>query len=175
MRSKRTIIVLFAFALCVGGCESGLWTSVAGGVAGSETIDSWETNLELKQAELAAREKAAIARLADANTPEEKEAVRADLAEINNQIIANQASLFALQNVKSIPEFKKKDPVAKAEYLIGLLPVIWGIYERTKKKRVEAKYSAFKIGKEIFDAEAEPKVARDLHRIIGIERRKANV
>jgi len=141
--------VLFCMSLFAGGCEE-ILTGIGIGVAGSETLDSWEENLEAKGIELTQEYEKAIARMQAATDPNE---LVFEIEKIQQIQIAKAANLGALTTIREVKSNGQTGD-GKGGYLNllhGLIPIAVGYagIEIRKRHALEKKRQAEKAGREL--------------------------
>lgn len=140
-----TVLCLFLFA--TAGCDS-LLAGIGIGAASSETLQSWEENLEAKRVELDRLYDEAITGMQDASDPNELAFYRQKANEVQLAQVANLGARTLLGELKS------QGGQGQGGYLNLLHAVIplaltWGGNELRKRVGVERKRQAEKQGREL--------------------------
>jgi hypothetical protein len=153
--------------VCCVGCEEYL-IGAGAGLAGKETLDSWQDNLEAKKLELAGQYAELEAELALAMDPNAVALIRQKIEALGDQQLVNDAALLTVRTALELPEQTtsagRQDVIASSA--IGALILGW---QALSKRKLNTKYTAMKAGKAAFDA-ANPDAAPKLHTAIGVAR-----
>jgi hypothetical protein len=165
----RHIIILGVLIILAAGCEEFLLGAGAG-VAGQETLQSWQENLDAKKAELAEQYDLVMAELESAPDPDAVAVAKQKLQAIQDAQLANEGAMLAVKTALELPKQEttegRQDVIASA--VIGTLILGW---QALNKRKLNLKYTAIKAGKAKFDAD-NPEAAPKLFSAIGIERTK---
>ena len=131
------------------GCD-GILTGIGIGVAGSETLDSWEENLEAKRIELDRAYDEAITSLEAATDPNELAFHRKKVQEIQLAKTANLGALAVVQEIKLSPG-QARGEGGYLNLLHGLIPiaVAYAGIEVRKRLGSEKKWKAEQHGREL--------------------------
>jgi hypothetical protein len=154
---------------CLAGCEE--LALVGAGAAGSQTLVSWQENLEAKKAELAGQYAELEAELAAAMDPNAVALIRQKIEALGEQQLVNEAAMLTVTTALELPKQttseSRQDVLASSA--IGALLLGWQAFS---KRKLGLKYTAMKAGKAAFDAAPHPDASKALHAAIGIERTK---
>jgi len=124
-------------------------TGIGLGVAGSETLNSWEENLLEKKDALLEQYEDALAGIKDANDPNSLIFAQEKLRSVQIAQVSNETALSVIKEIKSpTGEGATGSPL---NLLHGLIPIAiaWGGNELRKRKREEDKRQADKEGREL--------------------------
>ena len=148
---KRMILITM-LCLFVGGCDGGAGEILAGigiGVAGSETLNSWEEDLLEKKAVLLEQYELALAEIKDATDPNSLILAEEKLKGIQIAQVANETALSVIKEIKGpTGEDASGSPLNLLHSLIPIA-IAWGGNELRKRKREESKRRADKDGREL--------------------------
>ena len=160
--------LFFTLTLTVG-CEEYLLGAGAG-IAGKQTLESWQQNLEAKKSELAARYEAVVKELETAPDPNAIIAAKEKLRAIQDQQLANEAAMLTVRKILEVPKLEGASKQNRELWFGGLIAEALGIaYLAWSKRKVGQKYIAHKAGQAKF-AESAPEAAASLYSAIGVER-----
>lgn len=177
---KNVIVIAIVF-IFVAGCDQ-FWTGMGLGVAGSETLDSWEENLEAKRIELDQLYDKEIDRMKTATDPNELAFHKERAEQIQLARVANLGALAVIQELKP-PDRQPDQQPSYLNLLHGLIPlaVAWGGNELRKRVASENKRSVEKHGRELAMRQlatmkeediTAPVVKELIYKDIGLARRK---
>jgi len=168
---KKGILLLGVMLLLmfgVIGCE-GFLLGAGAGVAGQETLQAWEENLEAKKLELQKKYDAVMAEIESAPDPNALALAKKKLEPIQDQQLVNEAALFSVKQIMKLPE-TSGGKEGRTDVLITTL-IGGGIValREWQKRQLNKKYISMKAGKANFEI-ADPEAAKKLHVAIGKER-----
>jgi len=163
--------VLLVTIFALSGCDEFL-TGAGAGLATAETIQSWQENLQAKQVELQERYAEVLTELEAAPDPNAIRTAKEKLRVIQDQQLANEASLLT---VKTILDAKGSEGKERTDAIAtGLLGALALAYREWSRRKLQKKNAAFKAGQAEFTRE-EPEAASKLYAIIGKARNARGV
>ena len=167
---KRVIvgIVLVLIVLGSAGCEEFL-LGAGSGMAGKETLESWQGNLEAKQIELQQKYDAVMKEIETAPDPNALALAKAKLNPIQNAKLANEVALHTVKEILKLPESAPED--RKDALVVGGIGIVGLFIREWQKRLLNKKYTAMKTGQARLKTD-NPAVEATLYALIGEERRK---
>ncbi len=146
----KRIFLIVVSCLFVTGCDGGVGNILAGvgiGVAGSETLSSWEENLLEKKTALVQQYEDVLLEMQDSSDPNELAFVNEKLKNIQIAKVANDSAIVVLQALKKPPGSSG----GSLSLLYGLIPIAitWGGNELRKRIIETNKRQADKDGREL--------------------------
>ena len=146
----KQILLAIILGLFIGGCDSGVSNVLAGvgiGVAGSETLNSWEENLLEKKTILVQQYEDALLEMQDASDPNELAFVNEKLRNIQIAKVANDSAIAVIQELKK----PSNGSGGSLNLLYGLIPIVatWGGNEMRKRIIEANKRRADEDGREL--------------------------
>lgn len=165
---KCVFVTVLLLAVMIGGCDE-TFLGFGAGVAGVETLQSWQENLEVKKAELQKQYDLVMAEIETAPDPNALKLAKEKLEPIQNARLANEVALHMVtESIKAIktenPE-DRKDAIGVGVISLGLIAL-----EELKRRLLNKKYTAHKAGQAKLEQE-NPEAGKQLYSAIGYERR----
>ncbi len=163
---RNRVTVLFAVLLSCSSCE--MLPGVAGGAAATVALQSWQADLQARQAELQEQYEQALAALEQAPDPNSIQAAKQNLAALETEQTANAAALLAIGAVLQYPGDAGIEQ--RRNFWLSVLAGGAGIaFQAYAKRRQGLKYTSMKA------AQAElkiinPDVARQYYAEVGKQR-----
>ncbi len=146
----KQLILTITLTLClfVGGCNE-ILAGIGIGVAGSETLNSWEENLLEKKESLLEQYETALVGIKEASDPNSLIFAQEKLRVIQIAQISNETALSVVKEIKyQTAEGATGSPLNLLHALIPIA-IAWGGNELRKRKKEEDKRRADKEGREL--------------------------
>lgn len=163
-----TSIVILLLVCLLAGCE--YMSAFAAGAATSETLQSWQENLEAKQAELQTAYAAAEKAIAEAPDPNALALAIKIRDALHEPMLVNDAALITLSSVMKAKAEESGSQGRMDAIGTGVLGLIGLAYREWTRKTLNKKYVASKTGQARLKIE-NPKAEARLYALTGEARR----
>lgn len=167
---KRVMLgIVLVLMFGTGGCEEFL-VGAGSGIAGKETLESWQGNLEAKQMELQQKYDLVMNEIKTAPDPNALALAKAKLEPIQNARLANEVALHTVKEILKLPESSNPES-RKDALLVGGIGIVGLFIEEWRKRLLNKKYISMKTGQARLKTD-NPEAEKLLYDLIGEERRK---